>query len=357
MSAAVPAASIQSRLSWGRLLAVLATTLLLHLAAVLLAQRGLDSGSAPPTASVNVQLFTLPQQITLAAAPPPKPRPPRAAPVVAAPAPPPAQPAPEAELAQPVRPEPATEPSTEAAPEPAAAESPAGAPADEASPLDAIVVSFPRYGRLISDTIVARGLLRVQGTTDIEWRATATTYEVRMDARDDSGFFGLSTASSGEIRPKVGIAPLRYTEKSQRRAEVAANFQWDAGKVTFSSSGAEFPLVDGIQDRLSFLAQLALLAEAFPDQFTPGATVAMKVAGVRDVSIYEMRVTAREGLVTPAGYFDTVRLERALAPGQREPRIELWMAPSLRWLPARTRTTFPNGDVAETLLREVQIVQ
>jgi hypothetical protein len=37
----------------------------------------------------------------------------------------------------------------------------------------------------------------------------------------------------------------------------------------------------------------------------------------------------------------------------RDARIEVWLAPALRWLPARTRTVLPNGDLIETSLTEV----
>jgi hypothetical protein len=40
-------------------------------------------------------------------------------------------------------------------------------------------------------------------------------------------------------------------------------------------------------------------------------------------------------------------------PGTRDPRIQLWLAPSMRWLPVKTYTTLANGDEVETLLREV----
>jgi hypothetical protein len=105
------------------------------------------------------------------------------------------------------------------------------------------------------------------------------------------------------------------------------------------------------------MAQLALLAQAFPDRFQPGMPVALEVAGTRHVRVYDFRVIGWEVLSTATGTLDTLKLERVVAPGGRDPRIALWLAPSLRWLPARTRTTLPNEDVIETVLKDVWFVE
>jgi hypothetical protein len=138
---------------------------------------------------------------------------------------------------------------------------------------------------------------------------------------------------------------------------VAVNFQWDAGKVSFSASSAEYPLNDGVQDQLSFMAQLALLAQAFPDRFQPGMPVAMEVAGTRSLRVYDFRVIGWEAIATPTGMLDTLKLERVVPAGARDARIALWLAPSLRWLPARTRTALPNDDVIETVLKDVWLIE
>lgn len=337
---------------------MLAASVGLHAVVLSLAQRGLDVDLPPPAATPHTELFVLPAPIALQ---PPAATASRRAPrAISAPAPPaaPAQPAGEsapadraaAEDARPVEDAPtAREPPQAASPAAPAPDEPAGA---SAGPLDAVVVNFPKYGRLSSDTLAARGLLRMLGTTVIEWRVRDDRYEARSETRDDNGTLWLTLVSEGEVRPTAGIAPVRYTEKRANRAEVATNFQWDAGKVTFSATAAEFPLHEGVQDQLSFLAQLALLAEAFPQHFQPGGSIAMQVASRRDVRVYDMRVIGWEVLSTPAGVYDTLKLDRALAPDAREARFELWLAPALRWLPARTRTTLPNGDLIDTRLTE-----
>lgn len=361
-----PPASARRRLL-ARASLVLAATLLLHLWALDHARTELAFELPPPNSTVQAELFTLPAQIAVAAAAPPTaprrrsaPAPsgvtqavtPAAGPAVpagtltdptaaATPAVPENDPAPvpDPRIAGPV-PDPSASPTAESAP---------------ASPLNAVMVSFPKLGRFVSDTSLIRGLLRVFGTTTIEWKIGADRYESRSTTVGDDGRTLLTLVSSGDVRPDVGIAPLRYTEQRLGRAAQAVNFQWDARKVTFSASSAEFPLRDGVQDQLSFMAQLALLAQAFPDRFKPGMPIAMEVAGTRNVRVYDFRVAGWEDIRAGDRIVEALKLDRVIAPEAGDPRIELWLAPSLRWLPARTRTTLPDGSVVETVLREAYL--
>lgn len=234
-------------------------------------------------------------------------------------------------------------------PRPAAA---AEAAATQASAMNAVMVTLPAHGRLVADATASRGVLSMRGTSVTDWKLADGQYLTTNEVRDEFDVQWLRLTSSGTVRPDVGIAPVRYTERTARRAEVATNFQWDTRKVTFSSTAAEFPLEPGVQDRLSIAAHLALLAAAFPERFTPGATIALPVAGPRDVRVYQMRVVGWETTRSPLGPLETLKLDRALEPEQKDARLELWLAPVLRWLPARARTTLPNGDTIETLVRE-----
>jgi hypothetical protein len=353
----------------GRALLVLALVLGLHVVFLAKLPGELDFDVPPPQNVMQAELFKLPAPITLAAQPAaPAGRPPRAitpqASLEPAPSAAPAPPAPEPKP----KPEPVEAPVEAPAPLPPAPEdqavppatTPTGKPRADAADgesvrleaLGAVLVDFPKYGRIVSDTAAKRGVIEIDGITTIEWQVEGERYRSSAAVADRNGTIFLQQSSEGEVRPSAGLAPLRYTEKTYGRAEVATNFQWDAGKVTFSSTAAEFPLVEGIQDRLSFLAQLALIAEAFPSYLAPGASVALQVAGPRDVRIYNLRVLGWETVATPGGSFDTLKLDRQLAAGERDVRVQLWLAPALRWLPVRSFTILPNGDTILTQYRE-----
>ena len=364
----LPTARLSRRTGW-RAAGVLAVSLALHALVLQRAREELDYELPPPAQTVRVELFRLPAQVAVTQQPAAPRRPPRA---ITPPAPAASPPTPPAALEStpaappPVETTPAEPPAAAETPEtPAAADAEVAPPAPAnalpaeppAAAIDAVVVSFPKVGRFVSDTIYRKGILQVLGNTTIEWRIGNAAYEASSVTVDDNGRKLLTLASRGGVRPAVGIAPERYTEQRLDRAPVAVNFQWDAGKVTFSAASAEFPLNEGVQDQLSFMAQLALLAQAFPDRFLPGMPVALEVAGTRNVRIYDFRVIGWEPTITPTGAIDTLKIERVIAPGARDARIALWLAPNLRWLPARTRTVLPNDDVIETVLKDVWFIE
>jgi hypothetical protein len=344
----------------GRLVLLLALSIALHVLVLDQARQELDFELPPPTQTVQAELFRMPAQVAVAEQPV---RPPRRAaraitpPADAAPAAPPplraAEPEPTRADPSPAA-EPVAEPVADKPPEAAAGDA---QPTPPVAPIDAVVVSFPKVGRFTSDTIYRKGLLQVTGSTTIEWRIGSANYEATSATVDDNGRTLLTLASEGKVMPAVGVAPVRYTEQRLERAPVAVNFQWDERRITFSASSAEFPLNDGAQDQLSFMAQLALLAQAFPDRFQPGMPVAMEVAGTRNVRVYDFRVIGWESVAAPLGGFEALKIERVLPAGARDARIALWLAPSLRWLPVRTRTVLANEDVVETVLKDVWFIE
>ncbi len=345
----------------GRVAAVLAASVALHFWVLDRARSELDFELPAPSATVQAELFRLPAPIAVGR-PPAATAPPRRAPRAITPPPVAAEPAPAAAPAPIVvdeQPAPAAEPTTDLpmaddALLPSTTANALSLDPPPPTPIEAVMVSFPKVGRFVSDATYVKGMLRVFGTATVEWKIGADAYEATSVTTDDSGRVLLSLTSSGAVRPDMGVAPVRYTEQRLTRPPVAVNFQWDARKVTFSASSSEFPLNDGVQDQLSFIAQLALLAQAFPDRFQPGAPVALEVAGTRNLRIYDFRVVGWEAIRTGVGVIDVLKLDRVIAPGTRDSRIEVWLAPSLRWLAARMRVTNPNEEVIETVLREVQ---
>ncbi len=340
-----------------RVAALLTASIALHALVLHGARDEFDVAPAPAPRTIQVELFRLPAPVAVTASPVAPRRSPRAI----------TPPAAAAASAPAAEPQAAPEPAAVAAPEPAADALPepggeqlAAAPANalpQEAPLEAVLVGFPRVGRFVSDTIYRKGLLELRGSTTIEWRIGGAAYEASSVTVDADGRALLTLASHGAVRPEVGIAPERYTEQRHGRAPQAVNFQWDAGIVSFSASSAVHPLQPGVQDQLSFMAQLALLAQAFPERFQPGMPVALEVAGTRHVRVYDFSVVGWQTIDLAGTRSEALKLERVIAPGAREARIALWLAPSLRWLPARTRTVLPNEDVVETVLKDVWFIE
>jgi hypothetical protein len=113
--------------------------------------------------------------------------------------------------------------------------------------------------------------------------------------------------------------------------------------VSFSSNRPDAPLLAGAQDRLSVLLQLGAMLAGEPNRFTEGTTLVIQTAGTREAEPWLFTVEGAETLALPGGSVVALKLSRN---PQRdfEPRLELWLAPAMDYVPVRLRLTLPNGD-------------
>jgi hypothetical protein len=179
---------------------------------------------------------------------------------------------------------------------------------------------------------------RWTGRGELVWRPSGSSYEARLEGRV-LGVSAITLVSKGNL-DAAGLAPVRYTDQRRGRGEQAANFQRKAGKITFSGNPAEFPLLQGSQDRLSWMVQLAAIAQAEPT----GSRIVLHVVGARgDSDVWAFQVEGPQEVSTPDGAVKTVKLLRE----PRKPhdtRVEVWLAPSLHYLPVRAKQTTENSS-------------
>lgn len=196
-----------------------------------------------------------------------------------------------------------------------------------------------------------RGML--SGSGELQWKPAGERYELRLDGRV-AGVHVLTETSIGLIDAH-GLAPLRFTDTRVRRGTSAANFQRDKGKITYSGPQAEYALLPGSQDRLSWMMQLAAVLNAQPGLAVPGGRVIFFVSGAHgDAETWIFRSSGADTVSSEAGPLAAVKFTR-------EPRkaydrtVEIWLAPARQHLPVRARFTAPsNGEVFELLLRDMQ---
>ena len=185
------------------------------------------------------------------------------------------------------------------------------------------------------------------GEADLRWELLADArYELQLEGRV-AGVTLLDWVSQGRI-DAAGMAPERFAVRRRGRDRQAANFQRDAGKITFSGPTHELPLLPGAQDRLSWMLQLPAIVAAAPERFAGGATIVLFVAGARgDGDAWTFVV---QGLDT-LGDRPALRL-------LREPRklydtrAEVWLDPAEHYLPLRALQTPSGGGAPLELLRE-----
>ena len=185
------------------------------------------------------------------------------------------------------------------------------------------------------------------GVADLSWAPLADAgYELRLEGRV-AGVTMLEWASRGQI-DAAGLAPERFVLRRRGRDRHAANFQREAGKISFSGPTHVQPLVPGAQDRLSWLLQLPAIVAAAPERFGSGATVVLFVAGARgDADAWTFLVQGTEVLDgTPA--LKLLREPRRLY----DTRVEVWLDPAEHYLPLRVVQTPSGGGAALELQRE-----
>jgi hypothetical protein len=170
--------------------------------------------------------------------------------------------------------------------------------------------------------------------SDARYRATAT-YDLVIQKR--------SQTSVGKLGHE-GLLPDRFSDKL--RSELAAHFNREQNKITFSANTPDAVLESGAQDRLSVLIQIATLMASAPNRFAPGNTLSIQTVGPRAADIWLFTLGTSEKLQLPGGTLDAVKITRA--PRQTyDQQLDIWMAPKLGYLPARIRITEANGDYVD----------
>jgi hypothetical protein len=184
---------------------------------------------------------------------------------------------------------------------------------------------------------------------ELLWLHDGNSYDARLEV---SAFLLGSRVqtSTGRITAQ-GLAPTRFGDKT--RSELAAHFERDKGKISFSANTPDAPLLDGAQDRLSVFIQLGAMIAGDPFKFPPATTIALPTVGARDAATWVFVIDGEENLDLPGGTQTTLKLTRQ--PGlDYDQKVELWLAPALAYLPVRIRLTQSGGDFIDQQWRATE---
>jgi hypothetical protein len=241
---------------------------------------------------------------------------------------------------------PATNASATAASEPPAAPPPAP-PAQAIVP--AQTYAIPGSMRLKYNITGEVKKFGYSARAELLWLHDGSSYDARLEV---SAFLLGSRVqtSTGRITAQ-GLAPTRFGDKT--RSELAAHFERDKGKVSFSANTPDVPLVDGAQDRLSVFIQLGAMVAGNPLKFPPATTIALPTVGPRDADTWVFGIEGEEKLDLPGGEQTTLKLTR-LPRQDYDQKVELWLAPALGYLPVRLRLTQSNGDFIDQQWRATE---
>jgi hypothetical protein len=185
-----------------------------------------------------------------------------------------------------------------------------------------------------------RGAL--EGQAQVRWVHTAgQRYQVQMDV-----VIGLPIAplmsrrvtSEGAVGAG-GLVPQRYEEHTRIGPAPPSTLQiaFGADGVRLAN-GRQTGAPAGVQDSASQFVQLAWLFNMQPQRLRAGERIVMPLALPRRVGPWIYEVQAEETLATPLGDLVTHALKPqsgAARPG--ELAVQMWIAPSLQYLPVRIR--------------------
>ncbi len=221
------------------------------------------------------------------------------------------------------------------------------AAADPVPPLDPAALAasapsappfeWPRSTRL---SYVLTGFYRgpVDGQASVEWLREGSRYQVHLEVSVGPSFAPLLSrrmSSDGLVGPD-GLTPLRYDEETHVALRsprgLAVHFE---GPVVRLANGGVVPRPTGVQDTASQFVQLTWLFTTQPERLRPGQSVDLMLALPRRVELWTYDVQGDEVLNTPAGVIDTVHVRPRRPARAGDLTAEVWIAPSLQFLPVR----------------------
>lgn len=212
----------------------------------------------------------------------------------------------------------------------------AGTAVSAPAPAASSVVAFdwPPSTRLSYDLVGDyRGPLN--GTAKVEWLRDGSHYQVRLEV-SVALVVSRRMLSDGQLGPQ-GLQPRRYDEETEipfrdtRRLTV--RFEPDA--IHLSNGKVNDP-VPGVQDTASQFVQMTWMFLTRPELLKVGQSVEFPLALPRRVGQWTYDIVEQVPLWLPFGEVQAFHL--APRPGTRRPNeltVEMWIAPSLQYLPVK----------------------
>lgn len=177
-------------------------------------------------------------------------------------------------------------------------------------------------------------------------------YRLRSEGRAEGLtallYSGVLTQSSEGRLSAAGLEPERYAEQRGRRPERWASVDRAAGRVSFSG-GESLPMVAGVQDRLSVLVQIGLIARASPARVEAGSALELPELGSRSIERARYESRGEVTLTTARGPIRALHLERVAPRRAEDPRVEVWLGYDRGMLPVRIRLTDVGGRVLDQI--------
>ena len=194
--------------------------------------------------------------------------------------------------------------------------------------------------------------MTLSGEGRIDWQTDKKTFSIDMETR--AMILGKihQAKSQGKVGP-YGLAPVQFTEKRFRKPENSVIFDRQKKQIRFSTSERTYPIKGGEQDRTSAIFQLVAIARGNPGMLKEGNHLSFFVAGRNDGEPWTFRIGKRETIRTPMGNLQTLHITKMPPSDAPDRKIDIWLAPSMEWYPARIRFTDNSTEYIEQTLQTI----
>ncbi len=181
----------------------------------------------------------------------------------------------------------------------------------------------------------------VYGQARVQWLREGAHYQVHLEASIGPSFAPLMTrrlSSDGMIGP-AGLMPRRFDEVNGGLAggNRKVSLLFDDGGVVLAN-GQRSPREDSTQDAASQFVQLTWMFLTGRQTAQPGWLVQLPLALPRRVHLWRYVVRdALETVDTPMGPLQAWHVDSDMTDTWGDMETEMWLAPSLQYLPVRIR--------------------
>jgi hypothetical protein len=212
-------------------------------------------------------------------------------------------------------------------------------------------MTWPPSTRL---TYTLTGLYRngpLYGKASVEWRRSGTHYQVQFDIHV-SPFFDQHMFSDGQVTDH-GLAPQHYDESFEAplMAPRVRRIEFSEDSVTLAN-GSLASRLPQTQDGASQFVQLVWMFTVRPELARAGHIVDLPLALNSNLRRWHYQVLGTETLDLGVGQVEAVHL-KPLLDGPRRPNeypFEIWMAPTLQYLPVRLLVPLDDKNFADLSL-------
>jgi hypothetical protein len=192
----------------------------------------------------------------------------------------------------------------------------------------------------------------VEGHARVEWLRQGLRYQVHLEI--SVALLATRRISSDGVITPAGLSPRRYDEETRIVLRDPRRLALDFGdEQVRMADGRLLPRPEGVQDSASQFVQMTWLLNARPELRQPGQSVSFSLALPRRIDAWTYQIVETVVVETPAGALPALHVKPQREAPTGDLTAEVWVAPSLQFLPVRLRIRQGSAVTLELLLERL----